>query len=173
MNKGLRYFEPLNPEKMMLHREAGKTNGLCLTIWDGEDDSIQAFQGVAVRRAFPISDAEQLVTFTDRDGNEIGVLLDPAQLDPNSLRVLEAEMELAYFVPRITRIIDLKDEYGLRLWRVETDRGPREFATQSRHDVRAVSKERYIIRDVDGNRYEILDLTALDARSRSRLDVEL
>lgn len=173
MNKGLRYFEPLNPEKMMLHRESGKTNGLCLTIWDGEEDSIRAYHGVAVRRAFPISDADQLVTFADRDGNEIGVLLDPAQLDANSLHVLEAEMELAYFVPRITKIHELKSEYGLRLWQVETDRGPREFATQSRHDVRQVSKDRYIIRDVDGNRYEIPGLSELDAKSRAKMDIEL
>lgn len=173
MYKGLRYFEPLNPEKMMLHRESGKTNGLCLTIANSVDETIRAYHGVSVRRAFPISDADQLVTFSDRDGNEIGVLLDPAQLDARSLAALEAEMQLAYFVPRITRIVELKDEYGLRLWSVETDRGPREFATQSRQDVRLVGKSRYIIRDVDGNRYEIADLMALDLRSRGKLDIEL
>lgn len=157
----------------MLHREAGKTDGLCLTISDEGEDSIQAYHGVSVRRAFPISGADQLVTFADRDGNEIGVLLDPAQLDDRSLRVLQAEMDLAYFVPRIIRILDLKEEYGLRLWSVETDRGPREFATQTRHDVRPVGTNRYFIRDVDGNRYEIPDITVLDSKSRARLDIEL
>lgn len=173
MYKALRYFEPLNPEKMMLHRDPGKSDGLSLTILAEGTDSIRAYHGVSVRRAFPISGADHMVTFVDRDGNEIGVLLDPAQLDPASLQALDAEMELAYFVPRITKIIDLKDEYGLRTWQVETDRGPREFATQSRYDVRPVSKTRYFIRDVDGNRYEISDTRSLDPKSRSKLDLEL
>lgn len=170
MHNKLRYFEPLNPERMMIHREPG---GLTLTMWDEGKDSIRAYQGVTVRRAFPISDAEQILTFFDREGNEIGILLDPRELDPASLQALEAEMEFAYFIPRITQIHELKEEYGMRWWKVETDRGPRTFATQSRHDVRQVDENRYIIRDVDGNRYEITDLRALDARSRAKLDVEL
>lgn len=173
MYKALRYFEPLDPEKMMLYREPGVSGGLCLTLNDLESDTIKAYHGVTVKRAFPISGADQIITFVDREGNEIGVLMDPAQLDSASYRVLAAEMELAYFVPQITKIIDLHDEYGLRTWRVETDRGPRVFATQSRYDVRRVGKGRYFIRDVDGNRYEIPDIEKLDPKSRSKLDMEL
>lgn len=172
MYKALRSFEPLNPAKMMLHR-GEKNEGLCLTIWESGEDSIRAYHGVTVRRAFPISGADQMLVFQDRDGNEIGMLLDAWQLDPASRQALEEELQLAYFVPRITRIIELKDEYGLRSWEVETDKGPRHFYTQSRYDVRLVGKGRYFIRDVDGNRYEIPDITALDPKSRSKLDLEL
>lgn len=173
MYKALRYFEPLNPEKIMLHREPGRGAGLSLTVIDEQTGTIRSYHGVSVKRAFPISGADQVLTFVDRDGNEIGVLLEPERLDPQSLQVLEAEMELAYFVPRITRIYEMRDEYGVRMWRVETDRGPRTFATQSRYDVRRVGPNRYFIRDVDGNRYEIPDITALDPKSRLQLDMEL
>src|SRR5690606_16173474 len=98
MYKALRYFEPLNPEKMMLRRESNG-DGLCLTVWDDGEGSIRAYQGVTVRRAFPISGADEMLTFADRDGNEIGVLLDPAALDPTSRETLAAQMEMAYFVP--------------------------------------------------------------------------
>ncbi len=51
--------------------------------------------------------------------------------------------------------------------------GPRTFDVATRQDVRPLGQGRYLIRDVDGNRYEIRDTEALDPASRSLLDFEI
>ena len=49
---------------------------------------------------------------------------------------------------------------------VETDRGPREFVTQSvQENTLWFSANHLLLIDVDGNRFEIPDVEALDARS--------
>lgn len=173
MYKALRDFVPLDPERVMLHREPGRGDRLSLTVWGADGEEMRAYQGVSVKRAFPISGADDLITFVDRDNNELGVLMNFKSLDEQSQAVLRDELELAYFVPRITRIRDLKEEFGLMRWDVETDRGPRQFETGSRYDVRHMGGKRYVIRDLDGNRYEIADLDGLDAQSRNKIDMEL
>lgn len=73
----------------------------------------------------------------------------------------------------ITKIVAIDEEYGVTRWKVETDRGPRTFDVATRHDVRPVGPNRYLIRDVDGNRYEIPNTAQLDAASRALLDFEV
>lgn len=173
MYKALREFVLLDPEKIMLHRDRSRGDRLCLTVWGSDGEEMRAYQGVSVRRAFPISGADELITFVDRDNNELGFLMDVKGLDPQSLATLREELDLAYFVPQITRILELKEEFGLMRWEVETDRGPRQFETASRYDVRHMGGKRYVIRDLDGNRYEIPDLDQLDTQSRLKIDMEL
>ena len=51
----------------------------------------------------------------------------------------------------------------------ETDRGKVTFQIRSRDDVRMLSGTRALFKDVDGNTYEIPDLTALDRTSQHYL----
>jgi hypothetical protein len=90
---------------------------------------------------------------------------------PESYRVLQEELERRYFIPIIQRIYSLTEEYGQMRWDVETDRGRRVFYVRNwRDNVHELSPVRYLIVAVDGSRYEIRDLNALDGRSRAWLD---
>jgi len=55
-------------------------------------------------------------------------------------------------------------------WTVTTDLGEHAFSTRDlRDNVVAPAPGRYLMRDVDGNRYEIPDLESLDPASRTAL----
>ena len=58
-------------------------------------------------------------------------------------------------------------------WQVETDRGPRTFEIRSsRRDMRVLSAGRILIRDADGNLYEVPDYRQLDPQSRALVETQ-
>jgi len=101
---------------------------------------------------------------------EIGVIRDTRELDKESREILASELEMSYFTPRITQISKIKSDFGSYQWTVETDKGTRTFEVRYREDVRMIPPNRVIIRDVDGNRYEITDYSRLDSSSRTALE---
>ena len=136
---------------------------------DGETEYVD----VRPTRVFPVSEAADYVSFLDRDENEVVLLSNAGQLDPESRRVLEEEFAQTYFVPKITYVHEIEDSHGAARWEVETDRGYRVFDVRDREDVRVVGGKRVLLQDADGNRFEIEDLTLLDDRSRRLLDKEI
>ena len=163
----------LNPEQLFLKKEDGVTEGLCLDILDAKGDTQAAYADVSVHFMFPLSRPWQLVTICDKSGKEIGIISDAESLNGPSRALLRQELDLAYFIPEITRIIQIKEEFGLVHWDVETNKGQRRFQVQSRYDIRHMGGNRYIVRDIDGNRYDITNANALDAASRSLLELEI
>ncbi len=133
-------------------------------------------EGVKLVPAFPISRPNAFIHFQDSEGNEIGVLLDPRRLDRESRELVLQQADEVYFMPRIVRIARVEEKHGMGIahWEVETDRGWNSFEMVSRSEsVWYVGKNRLVIRDADGNRYLIEDLTALDKRSRRLADLYL
>ena len=131
------------------------------------DGSVHA--GIRVAPAFPITRPNSFLYLFDRDEKELGLLADPRRLDRESRDILLDQADQAYFMPHITRSIrgDESRALGLAQWEVETDRGYSAFEVVSRSEsVWFVGRDRIVIRDADGNRYLIEDLTALDKRSR-------
>ncbi len=119
---------------------------------------------------FPVTSPDRYISLLDEDGNEIGTVKRLKDLDPSSREVLSEELAKAYFVPRIKKVLVVKELYGgVMEIAVETDRGYREFEIRSRESVRFVGLSRLMITDVDGNKYEVSDIRDLDSRSRSLL----
>jgi hypothetical protein len=134
------------------------------------------YSDVKVVPSFPISRPSRFVYFQDADGNELGLLADPRRLDRESRDLVLQQADQAYFMPRIERIYRVEERPGIGLatWEVETDRGWSVFDVVSRSEsVWFVGRNRIVIRDADGNRYLIEDLTALDKRSRRLADLYL
>ncbi len=118
-------------------------------------------------RSFPLTAAGKYVSLWD-DETEIGVIRNTKDLDPGSRHVLAEELEKAYFMPQITKIVKIKELYGgITEFDVETDRGYRQFSIQNKNQIRHIGLTRALITDVDGNKYEIADVRTLDSRSRS------
>jgi hypothetical protein len=76
-------------------------------------------------------------------------------------------------MPRITKINRLKENHGVMKFEVETDKGLRAFETRYKEDIRKLPQGRVIIKDADGNRYEIKDYRKLDQRSINLIDSEV
>ncbi len=133
----------------------------------------EAYTKVQALRAFPISEAMRFFVLREESGKEIGMIEDPGALDPSSRKALKEELERRYFIPKIVRINRIDESYGMPHWDVQTDRGNRHFELQTRQDARRLSAGRVLIRDADGNRYEIPDIRKLDPQSRALVEAEV
>jgi hypothetical protein len=127
---------------------------------------------IAVRpmRAFPLSDPEHYVALLDGDGNEVELIPDISELPVRPRELLLSELEKSYFLPELVRVHDITDDFGIQRWEVETDRGPRVFEVRSREDLRWLHPGHLIVRDVDGNRYEVKRFDDLDTTSRLKIE---
>ena len=122
-------------------------------------------------RAFSLTAPDQYICLFDEDDKEIGIISNINEIDESSRRLLREELEKAYFMPKIKRVLSVKELYGgIKDFSVETDRGYRDFEILGLNSIKILGLSRLIITDVHGNRYEIPDLRALDPRSRSLVE---
>jgi hypothetical protein len=125
---------------------------------------------VVVARAFPLSHPDEYVSLRDEDKKELGMLRRLRDLPGEARRLVEEELYRRYFLPQVERITSIRERFGVAEWEVLTTRGPHQFLTRSvRDSVAELDPHHFIVTDVDGNRYEIPNLAALDARSVSTL----
>lgn len=128
---------------------------------NGEDHDVGR-----IASAFPLSSSLESVAFFDTEGEEIGVMKNADSLDSTSRRILQEELDKSYFMPRILEIREMEESLGVEEWTVVTDKGERSFQVRDpRRKVRKLSETRVVIKDVDGNRYEIEDWTRMDRNS--------
>ncbi len=128
---------------------------------------------VDVVRSFPIYEADRYIALIDSEGNEIGIVEDIKNLPQQSRDILSEELQKRYFMPKITKINSLEGSFGITNWDVETTQGDVEFGMRSRYDVTSLENGRVLIKDVDGNRYEIEDYNKLDPKSYALLQTQL
>lgn len=148
----------------------------CMRVW--EDDlrvlhisvNGEEFDDVRPRRAFPVSGKAPFITFISEKGKEVALLTTPHGLDKESRRVLDRALLHMYYTPKILRVDDVSETMGVSLWHVQTDQGYATFEISDRQRfIRLLAGGRYIITDVDGNRFEIEDIKKLDKRSQARV----
>ncbi len=108
----------------------------------------------------------------DEKKHEHAFIATLAELDPEARAVAERALNESYLIARITRVLDTDVHLGTRYWEVETDRGPRRFAMREpRKNVNWLEpRQRCLIRDTMGNRYEIERLSALDPASQAAVN---
>lgn len=124
-----------------------------------------------IKRAFPLSQSEQFLSIQDAEGKEIGVLKHLSELDPSSRKLVEADLDRRYFTPKISRLVNLKQDGGMWTFNVETSRGPSEFYVRNWRDSSSeIAPGRFLIQSVDGKRYEVPNFNALDQKSQIMLE---
>ena len=149
----------MNPENFKLFYEPDER--LRLTVADEK-----SYITVKPVWASPLSRPDGYLALLDGKNEEIVLLPDPAALPQESQAVVRRELRQRYLTATVTSINHARQEYGATYWDVETDRGPREFVTQSLQENTVwFSDNHLLLIDVDGNRFEIPDVEALDARS--------
>jgi hypothetical protein len=131
----------------------------------------RTYPRVVLRRCFPVSEEEEYVSVRDATANgqdEVGVLRDCSLLAEEDRAAVLEELRSLYFVPRIERVVAVKEEFGFSRWTVETDRGPSEFVMRDGviTYTREVGPDHWLLIDVDQGRWEIPTFSALDGRSQ-------
>lgn len=128
---------------------------------------------LTARLSFPLSFNDQFIALATGEDEEVGIIRRLTELDDESQRVLLKELEWRHFVTRITAIHSIDVQHYVPHWDVETTRGRRVFEMRSRRDLRVLGGSRVLVRDADGNRYEIADIQTLDPASRQLIDAQL
>ena len=137
----------------------------------------QEYKAVILQRAFPISSPWAYVAVKGaaehKDmSKEIGISKDTGTLSAESRKLVEEELRQRYYVPVIRAITSLKDEYGQVYMNIETDAGKKRIvAPNSNASFVRLGGDRLMIIDIDGNRYEILSLSAADKKTLRLLEV--
>lgn len=124
-------------------------------------------------RTFPVSETTRYIALLDEEGDEIGIVEDVNKLTSNSRDVLMEELQKRYFMPKITKINSLDGQYGVTTWDVETTQGDVEFGLRTRYDIVTLESGRVLIKDADGNRYEIENYNKLDPKSIALLQTQM
>ena len=138
---------------------------LRLTI---EDD--RSFLRIDVIRSFPLSEPSRYLSVRDGQGKEVGLIVEPAQLREQDRALVQRELDRRYLVPAVARIVSARERFGTVEWTMETDRGVVRFTTRNlRENVQRPSPGRIILNDVDGNRYDIVDVDRLNRSSQDLL----
>ena len=121
---------------------------------------------VIVRRLMPLSHPEQFISLAADEDTEIGILASPSELAPESLQILNEELDKRYFTPIIQKIYRVKEQFGIHEWEVETERGRATFLVRGlNQNIKQAPPARLFVTDVRGNRYDIPDYRELDAQS--------
>ena len=142
-------------------------------------DSIapEHYDRIRVVRSFPFTDRNKYISIRtiDEKSKEIGMIKDlETDVDPETRKMLEEQMDNRYFTPIIKKINNINDDYGHAYFDVETDQGPCKFVIyMNSSSVVNLSDVRLLISDLDGNRFEIPDYTKLSARELKMLDLFL
>lgn len=152
--------------------EFARTEGGFVSLVTGDEK----YDRVHVVRMFPFTDPQHYISIRTPDENskEIGIIKDINDVRPEVREMLEEQMNLRYFTPIITRIINIKDEYGYAYFDVVTDRGACRFTINiGGSAVVHLSDTRILISDIDENRFEIPDIMRLSVGERKKLDLFL
>jgi uncharacterized protein DUF1854 len=152
------------PERVKLFRDP--KGNLRLTL-EGDRSYLQ----VKVTRAFPLSHPQEWIGYADGKDKQIVIVEDLRKLGAESRQLTEAELRRRYFVPTVERVMEIRSEFGVVHWSVETDRGPREFVIRNlRENVQEIGDGRRLITDAEGNRFVLPHPDALDPASRRLMD---
>jgi hypothetical protein len=115
----------------------------------------------------PLTRPGKYLALLDGKGDEIAMLPDPEVLSSHSLAAVEKELHHRYLTAKILSIKNAYEEFGATYWEVQTNRGPREFITQDLHkNAQWLGEDHLLLFDVDGCRFEIPSVAALDVHSR-------
>ncbi len=129
---------------------------------------------IVVRRLMPLSNPDGYISLAADEDTEIGILVNPSELAPVSLKILQEELDKRYFTPTIQKIYRVKEQFGIHEWEVETERGRITFSVRGlNQNIKQVPPARLFVTDVRGNRYDIPDYRELDAQSYQQIQRHL
>lgn len=150
--------------------------GFAALDYTDKEGKVQHYDRVGVYRTFPMSDPDIFISIRESDekAREIGVVKDLKAVSKEKAEILREQLNLRYFVPQIEKIIDIKSEYGYAYFDVVTDFGRCRFAIHmSGGGIVHLSDTRKMITDIDGNRFEIKDVSKLTPAELKKIDLFL
>jgi len=144
-----------------------------ITVYKGDFNMLQVevkgkqtYKGVFAVQAFPISNPNKFVSLFHYDEHdktrEIGMIEDVSRFPGDTQAIINEALGKHYYAYDILRINDIKWEFGLLHFDVETNKGPRKFSMRwEQHRAIDFGERGKIIMDIFDDRYIIPDVEAL------------
>lgn len=150
-------------------------NGFLTLKYTPEDGSDEQYDRVFLHRDFPFEKPWEYISVLDGDSKEIGLIVDIGDFDEESTALLRTELERKYYCPEIKSIDSLKERYGFSYWTVTTTENRRvDFTMRDTfRSIIRVGQDKCLLLDVDGNRFVIESVAALDRKSHKRIEIYL
>ena len=157
----------LDIDKISLYRD---NSGVLMVKIEGEAQEYP----VRPVRYFPFTEDEYYVGLfkIEPDGNitkEIALITDLKRLDEKSRKLVEEELNKAFSLTQVIKIISIKQAGKNLRWQVKTSEGERTFEVSNQNDINSISPSLVSIKDSKGNKYKI-NLAKLDSVSQSLLE---
>jgi len=137
------------------------------------------YKHVVLRRIMPIDQPLHYISVADDDDKEIAIIKSVAELQGEQREIVEQELDNRYYSPQVLDVMSVRDKLGyvymeMRLRNKQGKEYDKSCAVKDvSRNIRMLSSTSIIIFDVDGNRYVVPDLGALNKQSLRRLDTYL
>jgi hypothetical protein len=119
----------------------------------------------------PMTGRGKEISILDKDNKELWLLESIHEFDEVSRALALQVLEERYFIPKIIKVYHTDANFGNRYWEVETCKGKCTFAMRDpRKNINWLTENHLMLRDTLGNRYEIENLSQLDAVSQELIE---
>ncbi len=168
---------PLTPDNAWFTRSGGGLISLKIINSEGEEEE---FERVVVLRSFPVTNPSEFLSVREPDsrkqgrGKEIGMIRRISDFSEDVQSLLREELNRRYFTPSIIKINSVKDKFGYLYFDAATSAGNITFVLNNPFsNIRILEDGRILIKDIDGNVFEIPDPKKLDAASLKKIEIYL
>ena len=125
-------------------------------------------------RQFPFELMWEFISVMNEEKEEVGIIRRISEFEGEDHELLKTELTRRYYSPVIKSILHVKERYGFSYWKVKTEEGEVSFTLHDTYrSIIHASEQRVILLDVDGNRFEIPDVEALDRKSYKKIELYL
>ncbi|MCX7714866.1 MAG: DUF1854 domain-containing protein [Clostridia bacterium] len=155
----------LLPENITFYKTKGGLIGAKTKDYDGRANLF---------RIFPLNLENKYISVRDKDLTELGIIEDMEIFPQEQIELMNDELNKRYFIPKITKVIEAKEEFGNYFWNVETTAGERKFSMRDlANNVIHKKNGAIVLVDVDGSRYEMEDVYKTAGKALKFLDIWL
>ncbi len=174
---GKRISVDLSPENAVFSRSEGGLISMTLKKKDGSEEH---FERVVPVRAFPVTEPDAFISIREPDtkdvgkGAEIGLIESLSDFGGESAALIKKELDKRYFTPEIQKIYSIKEQFGYLYFDVLTSAGKSSFVMNNpSSNIRVLEDKRSLIYDIDGNCFEIPEITKMDKASFKKIEIYL
>ncbi len=158
--------------------EFGEKNHFLTLSFKTKDENdapvTKEYDRIFLHRAFPFDHPESFISVQDADKNEIGIIKELSDFPKETADLLRGELARKYYAPVITSIKSLNNRYGYAYIDAMTPQGKISITLRdAMRSIIRIDEKRVMIIDIDSNRYDIPDVTALDRRSYRQIELFL
>jgi hypothetical protein len=129
---------------------------------------------VLLHRDFPFDHPWSYISVLSTDNVELAFLQNVDLFEGEEKEIIVRELERKYYTPSIKKILSVKDRFGFSYWDVETESGKVTFTLQDTFkSISRAGDNKLFFSDVDGNRFVIENIEALDKKSHKKIELYL